>query len=386
MKIENTYLPVSLKKYGPITYFSENMFLLNVVCFFRDAKLLFFSSLQGILTLNHAQKEKNSERYCHLPDAILLKIFSHFVIDDLLRVSRVCQHWRRVSLDPTLWQSIDLSSCQYTRLRDSNIICLVSRVTSSAITHIDLSGPGCSRITNVSLFHIARQCHKLRKLYICNRNRITSTGMEMITRCCPYMEVLGMSKCPLILNRGLGSVLRRSKLLRELDISGCLWVTDAVVLEIGELCSSLVYLSIEGCKKVTDAGLISLANSCATLKHINLRNTKRITNAGMEQFLTKMPDLEGLEIGLVRKGRMTAAILNQVATHCRNLTFFDYQECFPSPVEEVLCLIAEKCQGLQFLGVRYQYQTLTNNLVLSLTRRCPSLVKIDASLRFYIHT
>lgn len=361
------------------------MFLLNVY-FFRDAKLLFFSSLQEILTLNHAQTEKNIERYSHLPDAILLKIFSHFVIDDLLRVSRVCQHWRRVSLDPTLWQSIDLSSCQYTRLRDSNIICLVSRVTSSAITHIDLSGPGCSRITNVSLFHIARQCHKLRKLYICNRNRITSTGMEMITRCCPYMEVLGMSKCPLILNRGLGSVLRRSKLLRELDISGCLWVTDAVLLEIGELCSSLVYLSIEGCKKVTDAGLIALANSCATLKHVNLRNTKRITNAGMEQFLTKMPDLEGLEIGLVRKGRMTAAILNQVATHCRNLTFFDYQECFPSPVEDVLCLIAEKCQGLQYLGVRYQYQTLTNNLVLSLTRRCPSLVKIDASLRFYIHT
>ena len=359
------------------------MFLLNAV---KDTYNFYLSSLQESLTSNHAETEKNNERYCHLPDALLLKIFSHFAIDDLMRVSRVCQQWRRVSLDSTLWQSIDLSSCLHTaRLHDSNIICLVSRVTSSAITHIDMSGPGCSRITNVSLFHIARQCHKLRKLYICNRNRITSTGMEMIARCCPCMEVLGMSKCPLILNRGLGSVLRRSKLLRELDISGCLWVTDAVLLEIGEQCSSLVFLSIEGCKKVTDAGLIALANSCATLRHVNLRNTKRISNAGMEQFLTKMPDLEGLEIGLVRKGRMTAAILNHVATHCRNLTFFDYQECFPTPVEEVLCRIAEKCQGLQYLGVRYQYQTLSNSLVLSLTKLCPSLVKIDASLRFYIH-
>ena len=301
-----------------------------------------------------------------------------------MRMSRVCLQWRRVSLDPSLWQRIDLSSCLYARLRDRTVICLVSRVTSSTITHIDLSGPGCSRITNVSLFHIARQCHKLRKLYICNRNRITSTGIEMIARYCPYMEVLGMSKCPMVLYRGLGFVLRRSKLLRELDVSGCLWVTDAVLVEIGQLCRCLIYLNIEGCKKVTDAGLIALANSCGTLKHINLRNTKRITNGGMEQFLTKLPDLEGLEIGLVRKGRGTAAMLSLVATHCKNLTFFDYQECFPTPVEDVLCQIAEQCQGLRYMGVRYQYQTLSNNLVLSLTKLCPSLVKIDASLRFYI--
>ncbi|KAL9967687.1 hypothetical protein ACROYT_G025972 [Oculina patagonica] len=172
----------------------------------------------------------------------------------------------------------------------------------------------------------------------------------MIARCCPYMEVLGMSKCPLILNRGLGSVLRRSKLLRELDVSGCLWVTDAVLLEIGQLCRCLMYLSIEGCKKVTDSGVTALANSSTALKHINLRNTKRISNAGMEQFLSKMPDIEGLEIGLVRKSRMTAAILNHVATHCRNLTFLDYREWFPTPVEDVLCQIAEQCQGLRYLG------------------------------------
>ena len=338
------------------------------------------------MTLDHAETGKTNEEGCHLPDDILLKIFLHFDIEDLMRMSRVCQQWRRVSLDPILWQGIDLSSCFYARIRDRSVICLVSRVTSSAITHIDLSGPGCSRITNVSLFHIARQCHKLRKLYINNRNRITSTGIEMIARCCPYMEVLGMSKCPLILNKGLGSVLRRSKLLRELDISGCLWVTDAVLVEIGQICRCLMYLSIEGCKKVTDSGLIALANSCSTLRHVNLRNTKRISNAGMEQFLSKMTDLEGLEIGLVRKGRMTAATLNHVATHCRNLTFLDYQECFPTPVEDALCQIAEQCQGLRYLGVRYQYQTLSNNLVLSLTKLCPSLVKIDASLRFYIRS
>ncbi|XP_078377268.1 uncharacterized protein LOC144660493 [Oculina patagonica] len=340
-------------------------------------------SLQEILASDHGETEKNNENCCRLPDALLLKIFSQFDIEDLMRMSRVCQQWRRVSLDPSLWQSIDLSQCFYARIRDRSVICLVSRVTSSSITHIDLSGPGCSRITNISLFHIARQCHKLRKLYINNRNRITSTGIEMIARCCPYMEVLGMSKCPLILNRGLGSVLRRSKLLRELDVSGCLWVTDAVLLEIGQLCRCLMYLSIEGCKKVTDSGVTALANSSTALKHINLRNTKRISNAGMEQFLSKMPDIEGLEIGLVRKSRMTAAILNHVATHCRNLTFLDYREWFPTPVEDVLCQIAEQCQGLRYLGVRYQYQTLSNNLVLSLTKLCPSLVKIDASLRFY---
>ncbi|PFX27481.1 F-box/LRR-repeat protein 20-like [Stylophora pistillata] len=340
--------------------------------------------LPVVVAVCNTETQINTGKYTHLSDALLLKIFSYFTIEDLMRISRVCQQWRRVGLDPSLWRSVDLSSCAHARIRDRTVICLVSRVTSSAITYIDLSGSGCSRLTNVSLFHIARQCHKLRKLCVCNRNRITSTGIEMVARHCPYLEVLRMSKCPLILSRGLGFVLRRSKLLRELDVSGCLWVTDAVLAEIGQLCVCLVYLSIEGCKKVTDNGIVNLANSCTTIKHINLRNTKRISNAGMEQFLTKLPDLEGLEIGLVRKGRGTAAVLNLVATHCKNLTFFDYQECLPTPVDDVLCQIAEQCQRLRFMGVRYQYQTLSNNLVLTLTKLCPSLVRIDASLRFYI--
>lgn len=338
----------------------------------------FFNSLPDI------SQKYTEEKWCYLPDALLLRIFTHLDMEDLSRMSRVCKQWYRVSLDANFWRSIDFSLCKRKRIRDITVICLVSRVSSSSIAHIDLSGPTCSRITNISLFHIARQCAKLRKLYISNSNRVTSTGIEMIARHCPYIEVLGLSKCPMILNRGLGFVVRRSKMLCELDVSGCVWVTDGVLVEISQQCRYLTYLNIEGCKKVSDTGLISLANFCSSLKHINLRNTKQITNDGMQQFLSRLPDLEGLEIGLVRKGRGTAAMLNIVATHCTNLTFFDYQDCVPTAVEDVLCQIAEQCQGLRYLGVRHQRETLPNNLVLSLTERCPSLLKIDASLRFYI--
>ena len=191
-----------------------------------------------------------------------------------------------MSLDANFWRSIDFSLCKQKRVRDITVICLVSRVSSSSITHIDLSGPTCSRITNISLFHIARQCPKLRKLYISNSNRVTSTGVEIIARHCPYIEVLGLSKCPMILNRDLGFVVRRSKMLCELDVSGCAWVTDGVLVEISQQCRYLTYLNIEGCKKVSDTGLISLANFCSSLKHINLGNTKQITNDGMQQFLS----------------------------------------------------------------------------------------------------
>lgn len=351
---------------------------------FTQFLTLCFNSLQDNLeAVRNGCPEKDTETCLHLPEAILLKIFAHLAIKDLTRMSRVCQQWRRVSLDPTLWQTLDLSSCNAS-IRDKNVICLVSRVRSSSITHIDLSGQACFRITNISLFHIARHCPKLCKLYISERSRITRPAMEMIAKHCPNLEVLGMSKCSLKLSRAMCSVARRLRLLRALDVSGCLWVTDVFLVEIAEHCHRLSYLNIEGCKKITDTGLIVVADSCSSLKHINLRNTKRITNAGMEQFLSKMPHLEGLEIGLVRKGRVTVDMLNFVARYCRNLTFFDYQECFPSPVEDVICQIAEQCQTLRYLGVRYRYQPLSGNFVRSLTELCPSLVKIDASLRFYI--
>ena len=346
----------------------------------------FFFSKHEILTFSQAgRSERKAEKCYHLPDSLVLEIFSYLDIEDRIRLSRACQQWRRVSLDPSLWESINLFNCQRAQIRDKTVISLICRISSALVTHIDLSGPACSCITNVSLFHIARRCHKLRYLYISNRNRITSTGIQVIARCCPNMEVLGMSKCPLIRSRGLGIVVHHAMELQKLDISGCVWVTDSTLTEIAQHCNRLTYLNVEGCKRVTDAGIVALANSCKTLRHINLRNTKKISDGGLEQFLMKIPHLEGLEIGLVKKARGTAAMLNLVAAYCRNLTYFDYQEWLMPPVDDIICQIAERCQGLRHLGIRHpNRQTMSSDMVHSLTRLCPSLTKIDATVRFYI--
>ncbi|XP_067660737.1 F-box/WD repeat-containing protein 5-like isoform X2 [Haliotis asinina] len=42
----------------------------------------------------------------HLPDDLLLKIFSNLSVADLARASYTCQHWFRVSLDDLLWKGL----------------------------------------------------------------------------------------------------------------------------------------------------------------------------------------------------------------------------------------------------------------------------------------
>ncbi|NEJ84082.1 hypothetical protein GR268_47475, partial [Rhizobium leguminosarum] len=42
----------------------------------------------------------------HLPDELMLPIFSRLSVIDLIQVSQVCQHWHQLSEEPVLWRSI----------------------------------------------------------------------------------------------------------------------------------------------------------------------------------------------------------------------------------------------------------------------------------------
>ncbi|XP_074661818.1 uncharacterized protein LOC141914494 [Tubulanus polymorphus] len=44
----------------------------------------------------------------------MLQIFSYLSIPDLLRITRVCKRWRRVALEPSLWQTVMLKDCHVT--------------------------------------------------------------------------------------------------------------------------------------------------------------------------------------------------------------------------------------------------------------------------------
>ena len=291
-----------------------------------------------------------------------------------------------MSLDPSLWRKVDLSSKDSAgdiNIRDRTIIYLTTQVSTSAIREINLSSRACRGITDVSLFYIARQCHRLHKLSVSSR-KVTDAGLKVIaeTGNCQNLQVLGLERCERITGAGFAQVLRKLKELKRVNIAGNSWVTRCILDCIGQYCPDLESLSIEGCKKVTDTGLDVLASKCTTLKHINVRNTRAVTNAGVEQFLKKLTDLESLEIGIVRRSRTNAQVLVAVAENCPNLVKLDYQDCNALQVSDAICYVARSCCKLRELSVR-QCLVMSNDTVNILKSVCPQLKSVDQSMRFY---
>lgn len=317
----------------------------------------------------------------------MLKIFNYARVQDRERAAAVCKQWRRVSLDPSLWKRLDLSEraiARHMTVRDKTLIRFVSRLRPSIINHIDLSGHSCRHLTNVSLFHIARHCSTIQSLNISGCKKITNTGIEVVVRHCLYLEVLELAKCNRITTHGLNLALRRVKLLRRLNVACCTWITDATLMNVAQHCRKLSVLNVEGCSKITDLGLNALASSSARLEHINLRNTRRITDNGMEQFLAaKKEELRALEIGIVRKSCSTAAVLTSVAEHCRHLQLLDFQDCHPTHVDDIICLVAERCHELRHLAVRPQCKALSASTIDRLTKVCPNLNSVEGTMRLY---
>lgn len=112
-----------------------------------------------------------------LPDELLLGIFSCLCLPELLRVSGVCKRWYRLSLDESLWQSLDLAGKNLhpdvtVRLLSRGVVAfrcprsfmeqpLGESFSSFRVQHMDLS----NSVINVSNLHkILSECSKLQNL------------------------------------------------------------------------------------------------------------------------------------------------------------------------------------------------------------------------------
>ena len=73
------------------------------------------------------RNEIKNTGFHNLEDNILLLIFSHFSLKEVLSVfSRICRHWNKVTRDPRLWKSLEFKGICFQILNLFNIILAVS--------------------------------------------------------------------------------------------------------------------------------------------------------------------------------------------------------------------------------------------------------------------
>jgi hypothetical protein len=167
-----------------------------------------------------------------LPDEMLVMIFSYLDIDDLsLSVRNVCEHWRSVSEDDTLWKNLCYCPSRTTPKQE-----LIRRLKSMpALRYFSYNG------TQNVLGTISEHCTKLKHLHT-SFMRINARHLEAAISSLHSLETLSIriSKLPI-----LPQTIAKAENLVTLNLTTCggLQTTNHLLKPIAHGCPKLRNLS-----------------------------------------------------------------------------------------------------------------------------------------------
>eukprot|EP00127_Corallochytrium_limacisporum_P006308 Clim_evm19s225 gene=Clim_evmTU19s225 len=226
------------------------------------------------------------------------------------------------------------------RTPNEEIIRVISRYPQ--VVSLDLSD--CIELTNGTLVSIAKQCSRIRALWINTCYCINSRGLrrfckrtpDLVTleaeRCinikddvlielpnlCPRLQNINLNYCKHITDRGMASLTQLR--LGSLRARNCMRLTDSTLKMIGEECPSLQLLDLSYCIQLTDVGVVNMftQGQMRHLRHINLRGC------------------HNLSIGTTRC----------IAVHAKQMEYIDLYDCPKVPWGEFL-IIVQECSNVQ---------------------------------------
>lgn len=267
-----------------------------------------------------------------LPDELLLGIFSYLHLTDLLRASRVCKRWNRLSCDESLWHSVDLTGKHLAngvigRLLSLGVVVLrcprsctgeplFKQVSPLRLQHADFSN--CT-ISTDSLQSIISRCHNLHDLSL--------EGLELSdTLMCAIAQNIDLKRLDLCGCLGfspesLTQMLKSCTSLEELNLSWCDFTADHVKSAVENFPRSVTQLNFSGYRQNLEiADVEMLTQKCPDLIHLDLSDSVLLTADCFPAF----HQLQLQHLGLSRCYQITPAALLELGklAHLKTVSVF----------------------------------------------------------------
>lgn len=307
-----------------------------------------------------------------LPDEIIMAIFRYLPLEDIITCENVCQRWKILARDATLWRRIVIVySGKPGQTEVSERILEIIKTHKECIHNLKLqyiySYPMvkavieiCPNLISLELV-MCRVCKEfendvkqwsgLKKLNMKNSLLLTSNDdLAIQFDQFKYLNYLSLSDfglssvncnslflCDYLCNiliekiRGLDLefikdlIVSKQKILRTLHIYGGDAVDDKC-LKLLSLCPQLRDLAIIRCENLTDDGLFSL--TCLKyIEHLQIWNNELFS----ESYLLKTLGSESMKklqsLSLSRIGNFSPVILNLISDYYKNLKFLAVYQC-----------------------------------------------------------
>ena len=279
-----------------------------------------------------------------LHEEVVLRIFSFLPLSDLIRVSRVCRWWYRLSFDRFLFKNVDLRPFA-TRLTDPvKMELLFTKRMASIVQCLDLSG---FNISGETLRILASSCSQLRVLKLKSVTFTPGTkGKDIFPENLKVLDIRFSQGHPgvyraiatslenirslrlcdaflytLLQDGTLKTTIKNLKYLRELDLSHC-HLLDDNTLSLFTSCSRLEALSVRKCFMLTGSFVNDFIQSCVHLKTLILDGIS-ISDNTLQNIMWDRSNLAHLELGccpLISSLALNLA-LNRITTIIHSLEY-----------------------------------------------------------------
>lgn len=229
----------------------------------------------------------------------------------LFRCSLVCRRFHIVSLDPSLWQRLELGGRSLRAgglgrvlMRGVAVLRLAQTKIATPIFDVDVRGPIASRLQylDLSMAHIAP--YGLLQLMSCCRHlkKLSLEHMYVNDAICVQigenrnMEVLNMAMCEGVHESSVRRLLGNMQKLHTLNISWTDLDTAAVRGLVQCISSRMLRINVAGCRtSMTDLMLFHLVKRCPELVELDVSDCAALT-ADAISTVRKLEHLEYLSM------------------------------------------------------------------------------------------
>lgn len=268
----------------------------------------------GLNTYVYKRKQKKSQMcnddFDTLPEEIVLKIFQMMDKRTLLKCAFVCQKWRRISYDESLWQCLNIPSRRMSILTLENLLARNIKYFSAShsnfyifenqylfktqfpkLQYLDLSSVFIHVNTLGSLLS---QCSNLIKLSLEN--------CSLDSSCCQYfgkntnLKVLNLASTVGLDRNGLEHIVSLQN-LEELNVSWAEMEDENLHYLIANMIPNIKRLNISGfLKRLADFDLSRLSSRCVKLIELDISDSLAITASSLDKVLETNHELTVLSI------------------------------------------------------------------------------------------
>ncbi|XP_069820347.1 uncharacterized protein [Dendropsophus ebraccatus] len=318
-------------------------------------------------------KEENGSIWLLLPDELWIYIFNLLSHGDLSKVAQVCQRFRYIANDDSLWKVIKVTNCH--SLKDSCLLSIGRHHPESLSLY--RCHDDTQNITDVGFRQLFQHCKdSLKRLNITNCSgeifkgdtvllyasnhcpRLTSVdiswtgatdnGIITLVQACACLQSLSMNGCNITDNAVTALLKKHSKSLIKLEIFGCHALTAKCLISVATECVHLENLNIGKIPKANDVFLAKIGSNLHKITTLNLTGLSVVRDRAVHHIVKQCSKLENLTLSCCLQ--VTDVSLVEISTYRTTIKYLDLSGC--KKVSDIgIQAIARSCQQLQYLDL-----------------------------------